>query len=271
MKTHLFDPFAFTHIPFSGTADTLFLDPPREMVLRRLDNFLAYRGFAVITGPPGTGKTVLLGHLCRRLQPNEHRIIYVPFSFLRPSDMLRHLCAELGISGGMSTSRMLRGIQERIREIQPVNPVIVLDEIQQASPPTLDILRLVTNFDFEDKKLISVLMAGNDEFLNQLKLRIHEPLRQRVTCYTRLTPLSRECTGSYIQHGFENAGAHQQIITPQAADLVYDCTSGIPRLINSIMLTALETAAGQNSRTIDIEHVRNADELVSPKIQETGK
>jgi type II secretory pathway predicted ATPase ExeA len=267
----MFDPFAFTHVPFSRVPDVPFLEPSREETLRRLGNFLGYRGFAVITGPPGTGKTVLLGHLCRNLQPNEHRIIYVPFSVLRQSDMLRHLCSELGIPTAMSASRMIRGIQERIREIQPVNPVIVLDEIQQASHPTLDILRLLTNFDFEDKKLISVLMAGNDEFLNQLKLRINEPLRQRVTCYARMTPLSRECTGDYVRHAFENAGAHQQIITPQAVGLVHDCTSGIPRLIDSVMLAALETAAGKGSRIIELEHVRTADELVSPKIQETTK
>jgi len=72
----------------------------------------------------------------------------------------------------------------------------------------------MTNFNFEDKNIFSVIMAGNDEFLQQLKLRINEPMRQRVTCFSRLTALSREDTEKYIDHHLKIAGAHQEIIKP---------------------------------------------------------
>lgn len=268
MRNHKFDRFSFSSMPFSGIQATPFLDASREHVIKTIRNFLDYRGFAVLCGTPGTGKTLLLNHLCHQLQPNEHRIIYIPFSMLKPSDMLKNICAKLNVEPTISTSKMLGRIQDCIAEIQPVNPVLVLDEIQKISHQTLEIIRLMTNFNFEEKNLFSVLMVGNDEFLQQLKLRINEPLRQRVTCFCQLSALSRDDTNKYIKHHFETAGAHQEIITEPAIALAYDFTSGIPRLINSLLFAALEAAADAESQIIDLEHINSAGELVSPPTQE---
>jgi len=268
MKNHKFDRFGFTALPFTAELKTAYLDVSRDNVLKNLRNFLNYRGFAVLCGSPGTGKTALLNHLCRQLQPNEYKIIYIPFSMLKPSDMLKNICVKLDLEPTVSTSKMLTRIQDCIADIQPVNPVLVLDEIQKISHQTLETVRLMTNFNFEEKNLFSVLMAGNDEFIQHLKLRINEPLRQRVTCYCRLKALSRKETEKYINHHFEAAGAHQKIITEQAVSLAYDFTSGIPRLINSLVFAAIETAAEAESQIIDLEHINKAGILISPPIQE---
>lgn len=271
MRDHKFDRFGFTSIPFSGARETPFLDESRERALRRMGNFLNQRGFAVLCGAPGTGKTMLLNHLCRQLQPNEHRIIYIPFSMLKPSDMLKNICAKLNVEPTVSASKMLGKIQDCVLGIQPVNPVLVFDEIQKISHETLEMVRLMTNFNFEEKNLFSVLMAGNEEFLQQLKLRINEPSRQRVTCFLKLSDLSREDTREYIKHHFEMAGAHQEIITEQGANLAYDLTSGTPRLINSLLFASLEAAADGDSQTIDLEHINSASELVSLPTREPVK
>lgn len=268
MRNHKFDRFGFSSMPFSGFQTTPFLDTSRELVVKKTLNFLGYRGFAVLHGASGTGKTMLLNHLCRQLQPNEHRIIYIPFAMLKPADMLRNICVKLNIEPTVSTSKMLGKIQDCIAEIQPVNPVLVLDEIQKISHQTLEIIRLMTNFHFEEKNLFSVLMAGNDEFLQQLRLRMNEPLRQRVTCFCGLSAFSRENTKKYIKYHFETSGAHQEIITEQAITLVYDLTSGIPRLINSLLSASLEAAADIESQIIDLEHINSADKFVSLPAQE---
>lgn len=268
MKNHKFDIYGFSSTPFAENEKTPFLDTSRKQVVKRMENFLSRRGFAVLSGSPGTGKTMLLNHLCCSLQPNEHRIIYIPFAVLKPADMLKNICLKLDLEPTVSTTKMLRSIQDRITEIQPVNPVLVLDEIQKISHPTLEIIRLMTNFNFEEKNLFSVVMAGNDEFLQQLKLRLNEPLRQRITCFCRLSPLSREDTGEYIKHQFETAGAHHEIITEQAVSLVYDLTSGTPRLINSLVFASLEEAADTESKIIDLDHVNAGSELVSLPKQE---
>ncbi len=99
-------------------------------------------------------------------------------------------------------------------------------------------------------------------------MRINEPLRQRITCFQRLSVLSREDTKKYITHHFETAGIHHEIITEQASTLVYDMTSGIPRLINSLVFASLEEAADAGERMIDIKHINAGSELVSLPSQE---
>ena len=268
MTDHKFDPFGFSSMPFSENEKTPFMDISRKQVIKKMLSFLNYRGFAVLCGTPGTGKTMLLNHLCRKLQPNEHRIIYIPFAMLKPADMLKSISLKLDLEPAVSTTKMLENIQNRITEIQPVNPVLVLDEIQKISHTTLETIRLMTNFNFEEKNLFSVVMAGNDEFLQQLKLRLNEPLRQRITCFQRLSVLSREDTKEYIKHHFETAGAHHEVITEQAASLVYDLTSGTPRLINSLVFASLEEAADTGSMIIDLDHINTGSELVSLPAQE---
>jgi len=268
MKDHKFDRFGFTVIPFINASKTAYLDAARDKVLKNLRNFLNYRGFAVLCGSPGTGKTALLKHLCQQLQPNEHKVIYIPFSMLKPSDMLKNICVKLDIEPTVSTSKMLTKIQDCITEIQPVNPVLVLDEIQKISHQTLEVIRLMTNFNFEEKNIFTVLMAGNDEFIQHLKLRINEPLRQRVTCYCRLEALSRKETQEYITHHFEVVGVHHKIITEQAVAMAYDFTAGIPRLISSLLFAGLEAAAEAESQIIDLEHINRAGKLISPPGQE---
>jgi type II secretory pathway predicted ATPase ExeA len=268
MTDHKFDPFGFSSTPFSENEKTPFLDESRKRVIKRMRNFLDHRGFAVLCGAPGTGKSMLLNHLCRSLQPNEHRIIYIPFAMLKPSDMLKSICLKLDLEPTVSTTKMLRRVQDRITEIQPVNPVLVLDEIQKISHPTLEVIRLMTNFNFEEKNFFSVVMAGNDEFLQQLRLRLNEPLRQRITCFQRLSPLSRDDTKEYIKHQFETAGAHHEIITEQASSLVYDLTSGTPRLVNSLVFASLEEAADAGSTIIDLDHINAGSEVVSLPAQE---
>ncbi len=263
MINHKLDRFGFSAVPFDNTPGNPFLDASRESLVKRIRDFIHYRGFAVLSGAPGTGKTMFLNYICQQLQPNEHKIIYIPFAMLKPGDMLKCICIKLNIEPVVSTTKMLGKIQDCITEIQPANPVLILDEIQKISHQTLETVRLMTNFNFEDKNLFSVIMAGNDEFLQQLKLRINEPMRQRITCFSRLTALSREDTEKYIDHHLKIAGAHQEIISQQAAALVYDFTSGIPRLINSLMFASLNAAATAESQTVELNHINSAGELTT--------
>ncbi len=262
MNKHKFDRFGFSSLPFKNGSKAAYLDTSREQTIKNILNFLNYRGFAVLSGPPGTGKTMLLNYLCGQLNPNETKIIYIPFSMLSPSDMLKSICVKLNLEPTISASKMLARIQECVTQMQPVNPILVLDEIQKITNPTIELIRLMTNVNFEEKNIFSVIMAGNDEFLQHIRLRINEPLRQRITCYCHLEPLSRTDTKEYIKCQLEAAGAHQDVITEQAATYVYDLTSGIPRLINSLAFAALEATAEDNSQIIDLKHISIAEKIV---------
>lgn len=264
MKPHKFDIFSFSSLPFRNDSKAVYLDSSRGNVIKTMQNFLNYRGFAVLCGSPGTGKTMLLNHLCRKLNPNENKVIYIPFSMLKPSDMLKAVCVKLNIEPAVSTSKMLSKIQSCITDMQPVNVVMVFDEIQKISYQTMELIRLMTNINFEEKNLVSVIMAGNEEFIQQLKLRINESLRQRISCYCRIKPLMRTDTEQYIQCQLEKTGAHHEIITKQAVNAVHDLTSGVPRMINSLVFAALENAAENNSAVVDLQHINEAAILVVP-------
>lgn len=261
MKKHKFDRFGFSSLPFKNDSKAVYLDTARKHAVKNMLNFLNYRGFAVLSGSSGTGKTMLLNHLCKQLNPNENKIVYIPFSMLSPSDMLKSICVKLNLEPTISASKMLASIQECITQMQPVNPILILDEIQKITNPTIEIIRLMTNINFEEKNIFSVLMAGNDEFLQTVRLRINEPLRQRITCYCYLGPLSRSDTKEYIKCQLETAGAHQDIITEQAAMLIHDLTSGIPRMINSLSFAALEAATEDDSQIIDLQHIERARKI----------
>jgi len=260
---HALDVFGFTHAPFSRTPKEPYLDEDRQLILKQLERFLQYRGFAVVTGTAGCGKTSMLHHLAGALHPSANKIMYVPFSILSDSDMLRTFCHEMELEPAMGKSTMLRRIQTRIQDIQPVNPILIVDEIQKITHQTLEVIRLMANFNFDGRNFFSVIMAGTDQFIELLRLRINEPLRQRVTLYVKLKPFNRQHTAGYIRHHFEDAGVHHEIISKQAVNLIHDTANGIPRLINSLTLTAAHAAADHQAKVIDIEHVQSAAELVA--------
>ena len=255
------DIFGFTHVPFITPSRTPYLDDLRKDLIDKLKHFLDHRGFAVLTAPPGCGKTILLHHLTEKLHPNTNKIMYIPFSILTEIDMLRTLCYEMELEPAVSKSVMLRNIQNRIKDIHPVNPILVLDEIQKINHQTLEIIRLASNFNFDGKNYFSIIMAGTEQFLQQLRLKINEPLRQRTTLFIRLCPLSRTHTAHYIRHLFQQAGVHQDILSEQGANCIHDMTGGIPRIINNLTLTALQEAAMTKSPVIQLEHVQKASKI----------
>jgi type II secretory pathway predicted ATPase ExeA len=268
LKDHKFDQFGMTKLPFTKVVAEPFLDDERRHCLQQLNTFLSYRGFAVVTGPPGVGKTMLLNHICSQLHPNEHNIMYIPFASLSPSDMLKTICRKMNIEPVMSKSKMLTELQQQIIENPAVNHVLILDEIQKISHECIEQVRLLANINFEEKSFFSIIMSGNDEFIQQLRLKINEPLRQRITRYCRLGALCRENTEAYLHHHFKMAGAHQQIVSKQAANLIFDSTSGIPRLINSLAMAALENAADKKETLVDLEHVNAAIQITTPPAME---
>ncbi len=248
--------YAFSHLPFTDEINEAYLDDHRKQSLTLFREFLQFRGFALLSGEPGCGKSYLLNHLCGKLPGNTHKVMYIPFSQVGDSDMLKLICHELGIENGMSRSRMLKVIQKCIEDMQPVNTILVLDECQITSHKTLETIRLLTNFHFEEKNLFSVIMAGTEDFVQMLRLRINTALMQRITLHREIKALNREKTREYIDHHFRVAGVQHEILTPQAVERVFTASAGVPRIIDNLMRVALREAAEDNQDRIELEHVR---------------
>lgn len=264
--------FGFKCIPFTREITAPFLDPRREKHLARLREFLQFRGFAVVAGGPGTGKTILLEHLCGQLHSNAYKVMYIPFSTLSDSDMLKTVCFHLGIETTMARSKMFKCIQDRIVEMQPVNIIIVLDEAQKLTHKTLETVRLMANFNFDGHNYLSIIMAGTDDFLQIFRLRINQSLFQRVSLFCEIPPLSRDATSQYVAHHLKTAGIEREIVTPQAVNFVYDAASGVPRIINNLMLAAFKETAEEEKDVVELEHIRKGMmNTMMPKFMENRK
>ena len=261
-KDHRFDIFGITALPFRGTPEKFYLNQSRKELAKRLELFLQARGFAVLCGPSGAGKSSFLNWFCGTLNSKTHQLIYIPFATLNDSDMLRAICREMNIPAAMTRSKMLKSIQNTVNDMQPVNPLLIFDEAQKLAPDTLEMIRLMSNFGFDGKNNLSVIFAGTPELLQRFRLRILEPLCQRISLFGKIEALSRNETCDYIRNAFRAVGAEHDLIDESALNLIHDLSAGIPRLINSVTGAALEAAAEQQSQLIQTDHVRSAQQRV---------
>ena len=265
------DLFGFHTTPFTGAPAEPFSDERRTRCRRKADAFMQRRGFAFVTGGPGFGKTLFVNELCSSQNSRTTHMMYIPFAMFGDTDMLREICGQIGIEPAYRMGAMIRNIQERTREMQPVNPILVIDEVQLIGQETLDMLRILSNFKFESANLFTVIMAGDESFRHRLQLRINEPLRQRVTLFITLGPLSRQDAAAYIQQQTCIAGAHQQVFDEQAVNLIFDITGGIPRLINNLAGAALEEASSEEDHAVELRHVEQAGTTCLPPSKETPR
>lgn len=252
------DLFGLTTTPFIQPPKAPFLDDPRRECLDHLDNFLRFRGFAAIAGRSGVGKTALLRYFTEALHQPSHKIVYLAFSHLSENDLLKALCSRLEIQPPFRKSAVIAAIHTRLREIQPVNPVIVLDEMQNASDRALDTIRLLANDHFDNGSNFSCILLGASEFFEQLRFAIKESLRQRITCFCQLRELSEQATGDYLRHCLSQAGAEHQIFAPAAVQLIADASRGSIRLITQLAAAALTVASAAETTEVTLAHARKA-------------
>lgn len=264
------DVFGINATPFVKAPETPFLDDDRNRCLKNLRAFLQTRGFAAIAGKPGNGKTALVRYFTQTLHKTSHKIIYVPFSNLSENDLLKDICTRLEVEPPHFKNKTIRAIQQRIADLQPANPVIVLDEMQNASSGIMDAVRLLANDNFDSGSKISVILIGTNEFFDKLRLAINESLTQRITWFHRIQELDPDGTAEYIAHCMKAVGAEHEIFERQAVKLIYDLSRGSIRIINKLALAAMAGASDAESSTVLLEHVHTAKDqclLAAPEIR----
>jgi general secretion pathway protein A len=258
---------------FFGMSDPAFTRPPRmpyveptrKAAFDQLDALIRRRGFAVLTAPPGCGKTALLHYLTQGLNDNEHQVTYVPFSFLEQGHMLQFIATQMGLQEKRGMAVTLRQIHKHLNDIQPVTPVIILDEVERLEVETMRMVRLIANDRPDTAHHCTLILAGTESFVQQkLCLHVNEPLRQRITLYARLRPLDQRCTGEYINHHLSQAGVTAELFEVPAVQLIHELSNGVPRLINTLAESALDIAAEQQQRTVSLDHVQHAAEWALP-------
>lgn len=250
--------FGFSRDPFAADPTGIWLDHTRRDALEDLHQLIARKGFAALTGPPGSGKTILLGRLCSELGQTNHRVIYIACAHYGPADILRQLCVGLGLEPTLGASRMRRRIQERVAELKGIIPVAIVDEAQSLPQDALEVLKVTCSAGIDGRNPFALILAGAEDLHTTLSLRLFEPLRQRITLFVSLHALSRSDTVDYVRQRLQHAGVERELFSGEATTFLFEATAGVPRRINKLADEALRRAAREKSPSVAIDHVRQA-------------
>jgi general secretion pathway protein A len=234
--------------PFGPSPDPRFLcmTPQIREALACLQYGIATRkGFVVMTGEVGTGKTTVLRTVLSTFAKDRVSSAFVFNPRLDVLDFLEFVLTDFGIPPKTRTkSGMLLQLNhwliERFRERALC--VIVVDEAQNLSWELLEEIRLLTNLESSSEKLLQIVLSGQPEFAEKLRDPSVRQLRQRVSVWCRTQPLSWDQTQAYITERLRIAGATHPALSPEAIQLVHRYSNGIPRLINLICEHALISA-----------------------------
>lgn len=212
------------------------------------------KGFVVITGEIGSGKTTVCRALLSRLSPNT-KVSLILNSHLSSKELISTILEELGVEPVRGTkSRLLSQLNNFLIEelSQDNNIVLIIDEAQNLSQRVLEEIRMLSNLETEKEKLIQIILIGQPELREKLHLRSLEQFRQRISLYYHLTPLNKKDTKGYISHRLTQASANGcDIFSPRAINRIYEYSKGIPRLINTLCDRALLNGYIYNKQRID--------------------
>jgi len=263
--------FGLTENPFTLSPDPryLYLSPQHREAM----NCLIYgigekKGFMVVTGGIGTGKTTLCRALLAGLDGRTvSALIFNPA--LSDIELLKTINQEFGIRivGRGTKKRHLDALNTYLMRNFAAgrNAVLMIDEAQNLSHNVLEQIRMLSNLETVREKLLQIILLGQPELRRLLALPSLRQLNERITVRYDLKPLAREDVRRYIEHRLIKAGGDKSSsFTTGSYDLIYRLSRGIPRRINAICDRALLIAYGQDLRTIDRRLIRASVRDIGP-------
>jgi type II secretory pathway predicted ATPase ExeA len=241
--------------PFNKTPDPRFLyhSPKHAEALARLLHAVEEQDIVLLTGEIGSGKTTLSRAFIDSLDESYHPLLIIN-PRLSPSQLLRTVAMRLGMEDASRYRQdILEGLNARLYELYEAGrrPVIIIDEAQLIpGKSTFEELRLLTNFQLDDRNLLSLVLIGQTELRERLNKKTYRALRQRIGMQYHLGPLSEEETAAYVAYRLKVAGREAALFDERALALLYQYSEGVPRRINIIAANALVEGFGREATII---------------------
>jgi general secretion pathway protein A len=264
--------------PFEIAPDPRFLylsGSHREALAHLIYAVRERKGFTVLTGEVGTGKTVLVQALLSKLD-GKTRTAYLFNPKLGPTDFLNYICEDLGLKGlKRYKGQYLNILHSFLLNCYSMNEnvILIIDEAQNLDTRLLEEVRLLTNLETSKSKLLQVILIGQpelDEILGRSECR---QLKQRVSLRFHVQPLGKDETKEYIRHRLKKAGGiDMDLFTPKALDKIYKYSKGIPRVINIVCDNALLIGYATDQQIVGDKIIREVIEnLEGPVIKNKRK
>jgi type II secretory pathway predicted ATPase ExeA len=248
--------------PFNKTPDPRFLyhSAKHAEALARLQLAVDEQDIVLLTGEIGSGKTTLSRALIDSLDHSYHPVLIIN-PRLSPSQLLRTVALRLGMED-LSRYRdgILEGINAKLYELFEAGrrPLLVIDEAQLIpGKATFEELRLLTNFQLDDRNLLALVLIGQTELRERLVRKQYRALQQRISMQFHLGPLDADETRAYVTHRLRIAGREAPLFDPDAVALLFEESGGVPRRINIIAGNALFEGFGKGAETIGPEIIES--------------
>jgi general secretion pathway protein A len=268
--------YQLQHKPFQITTDPKFLwlgDKHKEALATLKYGIMEDKGFLLLTGDVGTGKTALIKLLVGTIKVSAI-VATIPDPGLETLDFFNFLAEEFKMERRFASKGdfLIEFKQFLLKASSSQQKVLlIVDEAQRLTTEMLEQVRLLSNIELENRKLINIFFVGQTEFNRTLLDERSKALRQRITVSYHIEPLIETETREYILHRLKIAGARREIFTPDAMLRVHAFSRGYPRLINIICDHALLTGYASEVKTIDVNLIRDCEkELRLPEMRDPG-
>ncbi len=260
--------FGLTCPPFHNTPDPAFLFESRshrEALASMAYGVLEGKGFVVVTGDVGSGKTLLVQALKRELG-DRHVLVDIANPWVTPETVQTAILASIGLDKPGDFA-LWDAFKQRLADLaaEGRRVVLIIDEAHQLPTRTLESLCVLSNLETATQKLIQIVLVGQNELgtlLGEYSLR---QLHQRITLRSCLQRLNAEETGRYIQHRLRVAGGSPHLFPPECVDLIYRESLGTPRVINNLCDKCLLFAFGRNSVQVTLQITQDAIAALWPE------
>lgn len=261
------DFFGLSSAPFSIAPDPnfLYLTEKHQEALAHLEYSTAQKGgFVLLTGEIGTGKTTLCRHFLKSV-PEQYQTAFIFNPKISSEELLATICDEFTIArpdGAASIKQLTDLVNVRLLEIHASgkNALLLIDEAQNLTMEVLEQIRLLTNLETTEHKLLQIILIGQPQLRTLLRREELRQLSQRIVARYHLEPLSSSETARYIQHRLVTSGCSTagEIFPASVLRAIQRMTQGVPRLVNVLCDRALLGAYVENRRVVDRRIVRHA-------------
>jgi len=246
--------------PFENASDPEFMyySSEHEEALVRLVYAIKHnKGAVMLSGEIGCGKTMLSRVFIQQLPDSEFDVGLMTNPSLEPIDFLKEAIYQIGLnSQSNSKPELLNILNNRMLENTKNNRsmLLIIDEAQLIYKDTFEEIRLLLNFQLNDRYLLNLVLLGQPELRDVI--RGYKQLDQRIAIRYHLNPLNPDDAGKYISFRLEKAGRRESIFTPAAIDEIYNYSQGIPRKINNVCDLSLLIGFSVKAQKIDNDIVR---------------